>query len=60
MAEENVRQEFRLKNIYEIRNWRNLIGETNRNKLMSEKYKKVCAALNYSEHFLVLSSTITG
>ena len=46
MAEENVRQEFRLKNIYEIRNWRNLIGETNRNKLMSEKCKKVCAALN--------------
>ena len=46
IAEENVRQEFRLKNIYEIRNWRNLIGETNRNKLMSEKYKKVCAALN--------------
>ena len=46
MAEESVRQEFRLKNIYEIRNWRNLIGETNRNKLMSEKYKKVCAALN--------------
>ena len=58
MAEEKVRQEFRLKNIDETRNY--LIGETNRNKLMSEKYKKVCAALNYSEHFLVLSSTITG
>ena len=58
MAEEKVRQEFRLKNIDETRNY--LIGEINRNKLMSEKYKKVCAALNYSEHFLVLSSTITG
>ena len=44
MAEEKVRQEFRLKNIDETRNY--LIGETNRNKLMSEKYKKVCAALN--------------
>ena len=24
---------------------------------MSKKYKKICATLNYSEHFLILAST---
>ena len=27
---------------------------------MSKKYKKICTTLNYIEHFLILSSTITG
>ena len=27
---------------------------------MSKKHKKVCATLNYIEHFLILPSTITG
>ena len=27
---------------------------------MSRKYKKVCSTLNYIEHFLFLTSTITG
>ena len=27
---------------------------------MSRKYKKICIALNYAEHFLVLNSAITG
>ena len=27
---------------------------------MSCKHKKVCATLNYTEHFLILASTITG
>ena len=27
---------------------------------MSRKHKKVCAALNYIEYFLILVSTITG
>ena len=27
---------------------------------MSRKHKKVCATLNYIEHFLILASTITG
>ena len=27
---------------------------------MSKKHKKVCTALNYIEHFLILASTITG
>ena len=58
MAEENISQEFRLKNIDETRNY--LIEETNRNELLSKKHKKVCTTLNYIEHFLILASTITG
>ena len=27
---------------------------------MSKKHKKVCATLNYFEHYLILASTITG
>ena len=27
---------------------------------MSKKHQKVCTALNYIEHFLILASTITG
>ena len=27
---------------------------------MSENYEKVCTALNYIEHFLILDSTIRG
>ena len=27
---------------------------------MSEKYKKTCKYLNYIEHLIILSSTITG
>ena len=57
MAEENISQEFRLKNIDETRNY--LIEEINRNELMSKKHKKVCTTLNYIECFLILASIIT-
>ena len=58
MFEENVSQEFRLKNINEIRDY--LIEERNQNELMSKKQEKVCTTLIYTEHFLVLACTITG
>ena len=58
MAEKNISQEFRLKNIDKTRN--SLIEELNRNKLMSKKHKKVWTTLNYIEDFLILASTITG
>ena len=58
MAEENISQEFRLKNIDKTRNY--LAEEINRNELMCKKHEKVCATLNYIEHFLILCSTITG
>ena len=57
MAEENISQEFRLKNIYETRNY--LIEEIKRNELMSKKHKKICTTVNYIEHF-ILASAITG
>ena len=58
MVEENISQEFRLKNIDEKRNY--FIEEINRNGLMSQKHKNVCTTLNYIENFLILASTITG
>ena len=58
MAEENISQEFRLKNIDQTRNY--LIEETNENELMSKKHKKFCTTLNYFEQFVILGSTITG
>ena len=39
MTEENINQEFRLKNIDERRNY--LIEEINKNEVMSKTYKKV-------------------
>ena len=58
MAEENISQEFRLKNIDETRNY--FIEERNRDELMSKKHKKICKTPNYIEHFHILASTITG
>ena len=56
MAEENIRQEFRLKNTDETSNY--LIEEINRNELISKKYKQVCTTLNYIEQFPILGSAI--
>ena len=36
------------------------LKEMEQNELMGRKYKKVCATLNYIEHFLILDSAITG
>ena len=58
MAEENISQEFRLKNIDETKNY--FIEEIHRKELMSKKHQKACATLNYIEHFLILASTIIG
>ena len=58
MVEENITQEFRLKNIDETRNY--FFEEIEQNELMSKKHKKVCTTLNYIEHFLILTSRITG
>ena len=45
MAEENISQEFRLKNIDETRNY--LAEETEQNELMTNNHKKVCTTVNY-------------
>ena len=58
MTEENISQEFRLKNIDETGNY--LIKEINRNELITKKHKKVCSTLNYITYFLILASRIAG
>ena len=58
MTEENISQEFRLKNIETIRNY--FVEGIEQNQLISKKHKKVCVVFNYIEHFLVLPSTTTG
>ena len=58
MVEENISQEFRLKNTDETRDY--FLKEVEQNELMNKKHKKACTTLNYIEHFLILASTITG
>ena len=58
MVEEKLSQKFRLKNIDETKNY--FIKERDQNVLMSKKHKKICTTLNYSEHFLILASAVTG
>ena len=58
MVEENICQEFILKNIGETRNY--FLEEKKQKELISRKHKKVCATLNYMEHFLILASKIAG
>ena len=53
-----MRQEFRLKNVDETKNY--FLEEIKQNELMSRKYKNVCTNLNYIEHCLILASRITG
>ena len=57
MVEENISKEFRLKNIDKTRNY--FLEEIEQNELISKKHIKVCATLNYIEHFLILVSAIT-
>ena len=57
MVEENLSEEFRLKNIKEIKNY--FIKEINQKELMSKMHEKVCTTLNYIEHFLTLAFAVT-
>ena len=57
-VEENISQEFRLKNIDETRNY--FLEQIKQNELINKKYKMVCITLNYIKHFLILVSAITG
>ena len=57
MVEENISQEFRLKNIDERKNY--FMEEIKRNEFMNEKHKNVCTTLNYIEHLLILAFSVT-
>ena len=58
MVEENISHELRLKTIDETKNY--FLEEMEQNEVISRKYKKVCATMNYIEHLLILASLITG
>ena len=47
MNEENISQEFILKEIDKTRNY--VIEKINQNELISEKHKNICEILNYTE-----------
>ena len=56
MAEGNISQKFRLKNINENIDY--LTEETNQNNLISKRNKKVCTTLNYIAHLLNLAFVV--
>ena len=58
MVDENISQEFRLKNIGDTRSY--FLKQIQQNELMSRKHEKVFTILNYIVHVLTLASTITG
>ena len=58
MAEENITQTFRSREIEKTRN--DLIEEIKKNELISKKHKMVCKILDYYGHLLILASTVTG
>ena len=58
MAEENTGQEFRPKEIDKTRNY--FVEKIKQNEIISKKHKKFCKVLNYTEHLLILASTVTG
>ena len=58
MSEESMSQEFRLKNIDEVRNY--FIEVIKQNELVSKKHKKACRFFNYIEHLIILISTVSG
>ena len=58
MVEENISQEFRLKNKDETKNY--ILEEISQNDLMRKNHKNVSTALNYIEHLLILAPAVTG
>ena len=52
MSEENISQEFRLRNVNKTKYY--FLKEIQQNKLTSEKHKKVCTTLNDIENFVWL------
>ena len=58
MIKENISQKVKLKNVDETRNY--FLEQIEQVVLMRNNHKKVCTTLNYIEHFLILSSTVTG
>ena len=58
MTEENISQEFRLKNIVKTKNY--FTEEIKWNVMITKKLKKVCTTLNYIKYLLVLTPAVSG
>ena len=57
MVEKNISREFKLTNVDKARSY--FVEEIKQNDFMSKKHKKVCEALNYIEHLVILASKVT-
>ena len=51
MTDQNISQELRLKDIDEKRHY--FVEDTDQNEIASEKDKDFCTTLTYTEHFLI-------
>ena len=58
MPEENVSQDFRMKNMDKTKNY--LVEKINQSKLMSKKHKNVYRVFNYIKSLLLLICTVRG
>ena len=58
MTEENRVQEFKFKKIVEKIKY--LIEELKQIELIFMKHNEICKILNYTQHLLFLTSTVTG
>ena len=58
MPKESRNQEFRLRKIYQVKNY--LIEEINRNELRNKKHKNVCTVYSDIEKPPIVISTITS
>ena len=56
MVEKSIRQKFRLKNKDEARNY---FLEAKKTKCIDGQHKKLCTAVNYIEHFVIMASAVT-
>ena len=55
--QKTIGQEFKLREIDEKKYF---IEEMTQNEFISKRHRKICKTLNYTEHWFMLASTITG
>ena len=58
MVDQNISKKLKSKNIDETRNY--FLEYIKKSELMSKNHESICTSINYIEHFLNLTSAITG
>ena len=58
MSVENISQQFRLKNIEEIKNY--FIKEIDQNEMMRKRHKNLFTILKYIEYFVISAFSISA